>query len=231
MKTRAGSRQSRFIPERSEDDIRIVLVEDDELYRKAIEFQLKRNNGIRLVAFGSGEDCIRHYHRVDPDILVLDYMLNDMDPSGPVKMNGLELMQRIKAERPGTTVIFLSAQERVEIAAAAIKEGASEYIVKDRNAIGRLQNEIDRLCVYLRARNERAKVVKVIFYAALIFAFALLTNYIFSFYTHPFYWEMLLIAGFAFGLVYTGFFRRKPKVKTHIRLNTGHPAGEGFWLD
>src|SRR6185436_19393290 len=122
------------------DDVRIAIVEDDPMYRHAIEYYLKKIPGNRLFSFGSGEECLRYYHLLDPEIMILDYRLNELTVSD--KMNGLDVLREVKSVKPETEIIFLSGQENLDIATSAIKGGASEYIFKDFNALTKLQNEV-----------------------------------------------------------------------------------------
>src|SRR5437870_3871299 len=80
------------------NDVRIAIIEDDPMYRSAIEYYLKKIPGNRLFSFGSGEECLRHYHQLDPEILILDYRLNDIFESE--KMNGLEILHEVKSVKP-----------------------------------------------------------------------------------------------------------------------------------
>ncbi len=143
------------------NDVRIAIVEDDPMYRSAIEYQLKKIPGSRLFSFGSGEECLRYYHLLDPEIMILDYRLNDISRSD--KMNGLEILREVKSVKPETEIIFLSGQENLDVATMAMKGGASEYIFKDFNALSKLQNVVTRLSLFVRMKREKMNQAKWIF--------------------------------------------------------------------
>jgi DNA-binding NarL/FixJ family response regulator len=113
------------------DDVRIAIVEDDPMFRHALEYHLEKIPGNRVFTFDSGEEYLKQYHQLDPQILIIDYRLTETNPGG---MNGLQVLDNIKSSHHSTEVIFLSGQENLEVAASAIKKGASEYIRKDEKA-------------------------------------------------------------------------------------------------
>jgi FixJ family two-component response regulator len=141
-----------------EDEVRIAIVEDDPMFRHAMEHFLKKIPGNRVFSFGSGEECLRHYHQLDPEIMIVDYRLNEVFESG--KMNGLDVLQEIKAVNPETEVIFLSGQDSFDVATAAIKNGASDYIVKDENALKKMLSIVGRTTYFIRAKREDLKTLK-----------------------------------------------------------------------
>src|ERR1041385_3365493 len=96
------------------NEVRIAVVEDDPMYRHAVEYYLEKIPGSRLFTFGSGEEFLRYYHLLDPEIVILDYRLNDIYESG--KMDGLDILREIKSIKPETEIIFLSGQENFDIA-------------------------------------------------------------------------------------------------------------------
>ena len=54
-------------------------------------------------------------------------------------MNGLQVLKKLKDKFPNVPVIFLSSQEKTEIAANTMKYGAYDYIVKNESAFHRLE--------------------------------------------------------------------------------------------
>ncbi len=154
------------------NDVRIAIVEDDPMYRSAIEYYLKKIPGNRLFSFGSGEECLRYYHLLDPEIMILDYRLNDVFESG--KMNGLDIMHKVKSVKPETEIIFLSGQENLDIATEAIKGGASEYIFKDFNALAKLQGVVTHMSLYVRMKRQEMNQTKWIlaFLSAIVLVLA-----------------------------------------------------------
>ena len=73
---------------------------------------------------------------LNPDIIILDYSSEGM--------SGLELMKKVKLAHPSIDFIFLSAQNDVEIAISIMRLGASDYVVKNDKAPGRLVRAIEQ---------------------------------------------------------------------------------------
>src|ERR1019366_9853966 len=56
--------------------------------------------------------------------------------------NGLEIIKRIKAEKPETNIIVLSAQENFNVILEAIKEYDCNYVQKDKEAFSNIEQLI-----------------------------------------------------------------------------------------
>ncbi len=103
--------------------IRVLLVEDNDVYRDSLAFLLARYEGLEVVAaVGTAEAappaCAEH----EVDVAVVDYRLPDHD--------GGEAAAGIRQRRPETEVVFLSASAGEEEQAAARGAGV-ELIRKD----------------------------------------------------------------------------------------------------
>jgi diguanylate cyclase (GGDEF)-like protein/PAS domain S-box-containing protein len=101
-----------------------VLVVDDSEDDQSLCRRALRATGVRLVPALTGEKGLRKIDEVQPDIVLLDYNLPDMD--------GLEFLQRL-ADRGCTSlpVVMFTGKGSEEIAVEAMKAGATDYLVKD----------------------------------------------------------------------------------------------------
>lgn len=109
----------------------ILLVEDDPFYATMIQELLKQNGYNDLKHIDNGlESLLQVYEERIPDVVVMDYHLG--------MMNGVEILQKIRAYRPDLKVVFMSGQKDVKVAVQAIKQGARDYIPKDERAFERL---------------------------------------------------------------------------------------------
>lgn len=131
---------------RTPNTMSIFLVEDDTTYASALVQYLGKllQTDVRIETFSDGERCvdrIRQQPEEAADVVILDYYLSP--DSGT--MNGIDVLRKIKEINSKITVVILSAQDKLEIAAESIKYGAYEYIVKSESAFVRTYNIIKNL--------------------------------------------------------------------------------------
>ncbi|MDG1333246.1 MAG: response regulator [Crocinitomicaceae bacterium] len=126
------------------------IVEDDRLYAEIIRSTLTNEGYKDIQIFGSGDDFLRHSNS-KPDIVILDHMLG--------QMSGIHILRTIQEKMSDVKVIFLSAQEDMEVVVKALKLGAFDYIEKtDPNAMTRLVVMMKKA---IRARDKSKKSKRV----------------------------------------------------------------------
>jgi two-component system OmpR family response regulator len=118
--------------------ILLFLVDDDALYLKALEIELMHHGDFTIHTFPTGEACLAHLSE-GPDLIVLDYHLDGLDPDA---MDGLMTLDAIKAYDARIPVIMLSSQDKIEVAVNCMRQRAFDYIVKSETAFLRLQKSI-----------------------------------------------------------------------------------------
>ena len=99
----------------------VLVVDDESVLAGAMQDYLGRY-GYAVSVESSGEEALETIDRQPPDIVILDYRLPRMD--------GLEVLRKIKENRPDIEVIMLTAHGSVEGAVEAIKAGAYDYLSK-----------------------------------------------------------------------------------------------------
>src|SRR3954468_11020985 len=105
-----------------EPPLRVMVVDDHPIWREALERDL-RDAGLAVVGVaGDGEQALRRIPAARPDVVVLDLRLPTLD--------GVETTRRIAAEHAGVRVLVLSASGEEQDVLAAIKAGATGYLVK-----------------------------------------------------------------------------------------------------
>lgn len=122
----------------NEKKIKLFLVDDDALYLKVLEIELLQNDNFILETFATGEMCIANLSH-KPDVVVLDYYLDSLDKNA---MNGIEVLDKIKAINPDIPVVMLSSQDKIEVAINCMHHNAFDYIVKSETAFVRLRKAI-----------------------------------------------------------------------------------------
>lgn len=116
----------------------IYLVDDDPIYLASLEIDFLQHPEFKVQLFGTGEQCMEQLHNL-PDIIVLDYYLNGVDPNA---MNGMKTLDAIKERNPGIPVIILSSQDKIDVAVDCMHHKAYDYVIKNETAFLRLQKII-----------------------------------------------------------------------------------------
>jgi NarL family two-component system response regulator LiaR len=103
--------------------LKLLLVDDHTVFREGIGALLEMEDDMQVVGGASrGEEALRLAVDLQPDVVLLDIAMPDMD--------GVEICQRLKHSLPNTAVLMLSALENEEAVTAALTAGASGYVVK-----------------------------------------------------------------------------------------------------
>ena len=102
-------------------DKRILVVEDDPILRRFIGDVLKRK-GCQVTSVEDGLFALEEIKKNSFHLIISDLKMNRMD--------GLELLTRVKQMVPETEVIIITAYGTVSSAVEAMKKGAYDYITK-----------------------------------------------------------------------------------------------------
>jgi DNA-binding NarL/FixJ family response regulator len=103
--------------------VKLLLVDDHAVFREGIGVLLEMEDDMQVVGEASrGEEALRLAAELQPDVVLLDIAMPDMD--------GIEICQRLKRSRPQIAVLVLSALDNEEEVTAALTAGASGYVVK-----------------------------------------------------------------------------------------------------
>jgi DNA-binding NarL/FixJ family response regulator len=105
------------------DPIRVLLVEDNDVYRDSLVFLLDRYEGVDVVgAVRDGSSAAPACAELEADVVVMDYRLPDID--------GEEAAEDVRERCPHATVVFLSASAGQDEIDAARRAGAA-FVRKD----------------------------------------------------------------------------------------------------
>lgn len=110
--------------------IKIILADDEELFRKGIYFLLEREKNFEVIFEASnGSELINHLKNSDsyPDIILMDLKM-------PM-INGVEATKIIHKEFPVVKIIALTSYNTKSFIANMINVGASSYIVKNASPV------------------------------------------------------------------------------------------------
>lgn len=129
----------------SEKPFKIFVVEDDEWYNRLLVHNLSLNPDYEIESFTNGKDCLNNLSK-NPDVVTLDYRLPDMQ--------GLEILQKIKADNDEIQVILISEQDEIEVVVELLKYGAYDYLVKSKDIRERLLNTVQNIRKGVNLRKE-----------------------------------------------------------------------------
>lgn len=107
----------------------VLVVDDEEGIRSSLRGILS-DEGFRVVDTGDAPGVMELIHRETPSIVLLDVWMPELD--------GIELLRRIKSERPGVPVIMISGHANIQSAVAATRLGATDFIQKPFSVSGLL---------------------------------------------------------------------------------------------
>lgn len=117
---------------------KILLVDDEEGIRKVLGISLA-DRGHQVFTAESGEEALSIFRKMQPEIVLTDIKMPGMD--------GIELLQEIKYERPDTEVIMITGHGDMDLAIRSLKLEAIDFITKPINE--------DTLDIALKRAKER----------------------------------------------------------------------------
>ena len=100
---------------------RILVVDDGPSIVDAVATAL-RYEGFEVREATTGREAIDATRRFDPDLIVLDWMLPDIE--------GIEVGRRLRAQGFKTAVLFLTAKDGTEDKVEALRAGGDDYVTK-----------------------------------------------------------------------------------------------------
>ncbi|WP_353648655.1 response regulator transcription factor [Nakamurella sp. A5-74] len=121
--------------------IRALVVDDERTLAELVGMAL-RYEGWEIRSAHDGVGAVAQARDFQPDVIVLDVMLPDLD--------GFEVLRRIRAEQITVPVLFLTAKDAVEDRIAGLTAGGDDYVTKPFS--------VEELVLRLRALLRRARV-------------------------------------------------------------------------
>ena len=104
-----------------DDKMSIMIVDDEMIVRESFLHWFKKY-GHAVDAASSGFEALEKLEKSPFDLLFVDIKMPGMD--------GIQLLERVKAEYPQTIVVIITAYGSIQTAVEAMKLGASDYLLK-----------------------------------------------------------------------------------------------------
>ncbi|MCW2639379.1 MAG: two-component system response regulator [Dactylosporangium sp.] len=127
--------------------VRVLVVDDESTLAELLSMAL-RLEGWEIRTAGDGFAAVQMAGGFQPDAVVLDMMLPDM--------NGLEVLGRLRAQNPDIPVLFLTARDAVEDRIAGLTAGGDDYVTKPfslEEVVARLRGLLRRTSLAARAND------------------------------------------------------------------------------
>ena len=103
------------------EDISVLVVDDESMIRRSLRRRL-RYEGWQVTEAASGPAALAALERRPADLVILDIKMPGMD--------GMEVLRRLRAERPGLAVVMHTGHGDIETAVRAIQAGAAHFLEK-----------------------------------------------------------------------------------------------------
>jgi two-component system NtrC family response regulator len=103
---------------------KILVIDDDTSLRRVLEYNLQ-TVGYAVTSVASGEEGLKLFADVSPDLVITDMKMPGMD--------GMQVLKTVKERSSETLVIMITAFGTVDVAVEAMKSGAYDYITKPFN--------------------------------------------------------------------------------------------------
>lgn len=121
-----------------------ILIVDDELDIRELISDILEDEGYATRLAGNSDDAMTAVNTEPPALMILDIWLKDS------RMDGIDILKAVKTDYPDVPVVIISGHGNIEIAVAAIKQGAYDFIEKPFN--------IDQLLVVIRRAMETSRL-------------------------------------------------------------------------
>ena len=121
-----------------------ILIIDDEKDIRELVSDILKDEGYSTRLAANADECMAEISAEPPALMILDIWLKDSS------MDGVDILKTVKRENPDIPIVIISGHGNIEIAVAAIKQGAYDFIEKPFN--------IDQLMVVIARAMETARL-------------------------------------------------------------------------
>ncbi len=128
-----------------------ILIVDDERDIRELVSDILKDEGYTTRLAGNSDDCMAEVNAAPPALMILDIWLKDS------QMDGIDILKTVKRDNPDIPVVIISGHGNIEIAVAAIKQGAYDFIEKPFN-IDQLMVVVARAMETSRLRRENSEL-------------------------------------------------------------------------
>lgn len=107
----------------SEEKIRVLVVDDQEIIRHGLELILRSQPDMDVVGqAGNGEEAVQRALALQPHVILMDIVMP--------KLNGIAATRQIVSQLPATAVIILTTYDADDMVFEGVRAGAMSYLLK-----------------------------------------------------------------------------------------------------
>jgi two-component system nitrogen regulation response regulator NtrX len=121
-----------------------ILIVDDERDIRELISDILKDEGYSTRLASNSDEAMEEVTSDQPALMILDIWLKDSN------MDGIDILKTVKRDYPDVPIVIISGHGNIEIAVAAIKQGAYDFIEKPFN--------IDQLMVVVRRAMETSRL-------------------------------------------------------------------------
>ena len=121
-----------------------ILIVDDERDIRELISDILKDEGYSTRLASNSDEAMEEVGADQPALMILDIWLKDSN------MDGIDILKTVKRDYPDVPIVIISGHGNIEIAVAAIKQGAYDFIEKPFN--------IDQLMVVVRRAMETSRL-------------------------------------------------------------------------
>jgi DNA-binding NtrC family response regulator len=132
------------MPNYSDDKFKVLIVDDEEGPRRAIEAALYREKNFEIKTAKSGEEALLCFETGGFDLVLTDIRMPQMD--------GIDLLRKIHERAPDTLVILITGYGTLNSAIDAIRAGAYDYLTKPF--------KVEELCIVVERAVEKIRLLR-----------------------------------------------------------------------
>lgn len=129
----------------------ILIVDDDSVDRQVAVRCLGPIEGLTVLQAEEGAEALQAIARTHPDIVLTDLRMPGM--------NGLELIEQIRADHSGLPVILMTSRGNEKIAVEALRAGAASYVPKDELTVS-LRATVRQVLEMVEARRIQRRLLR-----------------------------------------------------------------------
>jgi two-component system, OmpR family, response regulator len=145
--------------------INIFIVDDNKVFSMTLKTYLETalvsplstnfaHKNIKVHLFETGEACMEKFSEEKPQVVILDYHLNNRYPNAA---DGIKVLDWIKKASQETYVVMLTNEDNLEIAKKSFKHGASDYVVKTETQFDKINYSLLNLFKMMEIKNENRR--------------------------------------------------------------------------